>query len=63
MIGRWVTRQTQNRNMRSNHIYKGKCISEWCEELGLRQGTINMRINALKWPIEKALGLGGGCYR
>lgn len=36
---RWASRQQQNRNKRSNVMvtYMGqtKCLSQWCEELGL----------------------------
>lgn len=41
---RWATRTVQNRNKSNNVIleYNGesKCISEWCETLGIEKGTV-----------------------
>ncbi|PZM86336.1 hypothetical protein DLH72_01205 [Candidatus Gracilibacteria bacterium] len=54
---RWTTRKTQNRNSSNCRYYKGKCISEWCEELGLNYSTVRSRINQSKWSIKKALNL------
>lgn len=51
---RWVDRKAQARNRTSNVFFKGKCLATWCEEVGIKQGTLNRRIKA-GWPIEKAL--------
>ncbi len=51
---RWTDRKNQARNRTSNVFYKGKCLAAWCEELDLKQGTLNRRLKA-GWPIEKAL--------
>ena len=52
---RWVTMKIQWRNKRNNLIYKGKCISEWIEELGLNKSTVSTRIYQLWWSIEESL--------
>lgn len=52
---RWATRKEQARNRRSNVFYKGKCIAEWCEILGIDPRTVNRRVRAGGWPLEKAL--------
>lgn len=58
---RWVVLKKQARNRRNNKFftYKGEahCLSEWCEILGLRYGTVMQRINALNWSISQALEL------
>lgn len=58
---RWITNKEQQRNRRNNKLftYKGEthCLSEWCEILGLRYGTVMQRINALNWNIKQALKL------
>jgi len=55
---RWATQKDQTRNKRNNRLleYKGetRCVSEWCELLGLKRDKIKDRINKLKWPVEKA---------
>lgn len=52
---RWATYKEQNRNRRSNVFYKGKCLAEWCEEIGISLGTVSCRIRKSGWSIEKAL--------
>lgn len=52
---RWATTKDQNRNKRSNVLYKGKCISVWCEKTGIDKRTVHRRINVYGWPVEKAL--------
>lgn len=32
------------------------CLSEWCEILGLKYGTVKARLR-YNWPIKKALEL------
>lgn len=34
-----------------------KCLSEWCEILGLKYSTIERRLNLCKWNITQALEL------
>lgn len=55
---RWVTSQQNLNNKRNNHKieYNGKCqtISEWARDLGIKERTLNNRINR-GWPIERAL--------
>lgn len=53
---RWAIKSQQCRNRRNNVMYKGKCLAEWCEELGLKYDTIKMRI-LRGMPIGRALGL------
>lgn len=52
---RWVSQKIQNRNRRDNFLYKGKCLSDWCEETGLSHSLVLARIRRLGWSIEKAL--------
>jgi hypothetical protein len=56
---RWVTMKEQGTNKRTNHILtlngKGKTISEWSKELGIKKQTIRMRIAKGEWSEEKAL--------
>jgi hypothetical protein len=54
---RWATRKEQMRNRRTNHLYKWKCITQWCEELDINPSTVFGRINRLWWTYEKALEL------
>lgn len=55
---RWDTRTAQARNTRSNRKieYRGvvRCISEWCEKLGLPLGAIYHRVQD-GWSAEKTL--------
>lgn len=51
---RWVDRKAQARNRSTNVFYKGKCLAEWCEEVGISQSNLNNRLK-LGWPMEKAL--------
>lgn len=59
---RWITMQQQGRNKRNNKVYtiKGKtrCLSEWCEILGLKYQCVWKRLNR-GWSIEKDLALMG----
>lgn len=52
---RWVTAKENNRNRRSNVLYKWKCVLDWCNELWLNNRTVYWRIRKWKWDIEKAL--------
>lgn len=53
---RWSSRKQQSRNMRSNVVYKWKCIAEWIEELGINRSLVYSRIRR-GWVIERALGI------
>lgn len=56
---RWVTRQKQSYNKRSNRVieYKGKSktMAEWAEEIGISIQTLSSRLNKLGWSVERAL--------
>jgi len=56
---RWITRQQQLLNRRSNRIMtlngKSQTMKEWADELGINQQTLSNRINRQKWDDEKAL--------
>lgn len=34
-----------------------KSLTRWCEELGLDKACVSQRLNKLKWPVKRALGL------
>ena len=42
---RWATRKEQARNRSTNVLYKWKCISQWCEELGISRFKLNKKIS------------------
>lgn len=54
----WATKITQARNTRTNKFisYDGeiKTLAEWCEILALPYSTIESRLRALKWTVERA---------
>lgn len=58
---RWATRVEQNNNTRRNRyiVLNGitKTLSQWSKFTGLKSSTIRMRIDAYKWPVEKALNI------
>lgn len=55
---RWVTQKEQCNNRSNNHLinYNGETytLSEWSNKLNINRGTLNSRINKLKWTVEKA---------
>lgn len=55
----WLLAKDQPRNRETNveitYNDKTQCISAWEEELGFRHGTLWVRLNTYKWPIERAL--------
>lgn len=63
---RWATAVEQANNTRRNRLltYKGEThsVSEWGRILGIKQSTLNMRLNKYKWSIEDALGKGEKNY-
>jgi len=54
---KWKTAKEQARNKRTNVIYKGKCLSLWCEELNLKYWTIHSRIKYYWRTLEEALNI------
>lgn len=63
----WDTKLKQSRNRRhvKRYTYKGKTLylSEWSEELGISLETLEARINAYKWTVERALSSPVGAPR
>lgn len=58
---KWSTRTEQNRNNTQNRLinYQGKtkCLSAWCELLGLTYPRVYMRVFKLNWSTEDAFNL------
>ena len=56
---RWVSYKKQANNKSSNVLitFNGitHTLSEWCDIVGIKQSTLNHRINKAHWPVEKAL--------
>lgn len=61
---RWATRSQQMKNRRYIRpiTFQGRTmlLTEWAAEAGIKVSTLSMRIDAYKWPLEKALF--GGRY-
>ena len=53
---RFATKKEQARNMRSCRLYKGKPISQLCEEYGLNYGYVRRRLNFYHDPESKFFG-------
>lgn len=55
---RWATVTEQQNNRRNNHIVEFNneihTLAEWSRIVGINFDVLQMRINKLKWPIEKA---------
>ena len=55
----WELPIVQARNSSHNKLItfndKTQCVSEWAEEIRMEYGTLARRLNALNWPIERAL--------
>jgi hypothetical protein len=55
---RWATQKEQTNNTRKNHFlkFRGKkmSISQWAEEIGMKENTLYLRIHK-GWSIESAL--------
>ncbi|MCP1173759.1 hypothetical protein [Ralstonia chuxiongensis] len=60
---RWATvrEQSQKTSRIKLLTFNGETLSlaEWARRLGIRANTLTMRLNAYKWPLEKALTKGG----
>lgn len=52
---RWATAKEQANNRSSNVVYKGKTLSQWADELGCRETTINRRLHVMHWSLKKAV--------
>lgn len=56
---RWVGREVQVNNTRSNHYLelngRVQTMAEWCRELGINKSTLRTRVVKLGWSDEKAL--------
>jgi hypothetical protein len=52
---RWATREEQNSNTRSNILVRWLCLKQYCRVNNLNYWAINMRINKLKWDIQKSI--------
>jgi len=55
---RWATTHEQARNRSDNYLieWRGetRCLSEWCEIVGLTYSTVKGRLDS-GWPVERAL--------
>lgn len=58
----WADAKTQANNRRSNvileHNGKKQTMQQWCDELGLKIGTVWARLNVYGYSVEKALTKG-----
>ena len=58
---RFVTPSENCRNRRSNKMITlngvTKCFQDWCNELGLKRGTVKERIRKYGWTVEQAFEL------
>lgn len=56
---RWATDKEQANNTRKNRLVsidgRTMTLTQWCEELGLRVGTVNQRISGYGWDPKVAL--------
>lgn len=63
---RWATHKDQANNTRKTRFltYNGEThsVSEWARLLGIKQSTLNMRLNKYNWSVEEALRKGAIKY-
>lgn len=56
----WSNQYSQANNKRNNHLisYNGEVysLSQWAAKLGIKRSTLDQRINAYYWSIDKAIG-------
>lgn len=59
----WATAKEQARNRRNNRMltYNGETLpmSVWAERLGIRRGTLKMRLDTHGWSVDRALSMSG----
>jgi hypothetical protein len=64
---RWATAREQQLNRRVNrfieHAGERLTIVEWAERTGISRRTIQIRIDRLRWSVERALTEPSGAYR
>ena len=57
---RWATPSEQQNNRRSNRVltFQGRTgtMKQHCQTLGLNYGAVKMRLGAMNWSVERALG-------
>jgi hypothetical protein len=60
---RWATYKEQANNRKTNRLITinniTKTLAQWIDTTSLKPSTVRQRYYVYKWPIEKALGLGG----
>lgn len=56
---RWATPAEQARNTSQNHwlTFDGRtqCLTDWCQELGIKKTTLTMRLSEYGWAVDRAL--------
>ena len=56
---RWATQKEQANNKSNNrlitHLGQTMTLSQWCDWIGIKQTTLQMRINTYGWSIARAL--------
>lgn len=64
---RWATRSEQQRNKRDSRIIEcfGKrlTLAGWEDETGIYRKTIAIRIDKLRWPVDRALTEPSGSFK
>jgi len=61
---RWASRTEQANNTTKSRFLEWngqrKTVSEWCRLIGIKQSTLNARLNYYGWSVEKSLTVGVG---
>ena len=62
---RWVSRKENNRNKRTNVMWKGLCLKDWAKKAGISYNTVRKRIRsglsieeAITRPVDKRYSSG-----